>query len=126
MPPGMRRVHIPQAMLELNHQIRELYEAKSIAAEKAGIILARGRAAAAGEEPHDKNKVAVFSAPRAWSWRTVLSLAAALLVFAGVWGLVGAAGNVSPAVRGCSSAARRVSRKQPRIDPCSGGQGRGA
>jgi len=73
-------------MSELNHQIRELYEAKSIAAEKAEIILARGRAAAAGDEPHDKNKVAVFSAPHAWSWRTVLSLAAALLVFAGLAG----------------------------------------
>jgi hypothetical protein len=71
-------------MSELSHQIREIYEAKSIAAEKAEVILARGRAAAAREEPQDKNRVVAFSASHAWSWRTVLSLAAALLVFAGL------------------------------------------
>ena len=73
-------------MSELRYQIQKHYEAKSIAAEKAAAILLRGRAAAAGEEPEDKNKVADFSAAHAWSWRSVLSLAAALFVFAGLAG----------------------------------------
>ena len=73
-------------MSELRHQIREHYEAKAISAERAEVILARGRAAAAGEAPQDGNKVAEFPASRARSWRRALSLAAALLVFAGLAG----------------------------------------
>ena len=74
-------------MSNLRDQIREHYDAKAISAEKAEAILARGRAAAAGEEPLEAEKVAAFPASRARAWRRILSLAAALLVFAGlaVW-----------------------------------------
>ena len=73
-------------MPDLRQQIREHYDAKAIPAEKAEIILARGRAAAAGQELPGESKVASFPAPRARSWRGILSLAAALLVFAGLAG----------------------------------------
>jgi len=72
-------------MSELRHQIRAYYDAKAIPAEKAEAILARGRAAAAGEEPADE-KMAAFPVSRARSWSRGLSLAAALLVFAGLAG----------------------------------------
>jgi hypothetical protein len=73
-------------MPDLRHQIREHYDAKAIPPEKAESILARGRAAAAGEEAQAENKVAAFPAPRVRSWRRTLALAAALLVFAGLGG----------------------------------------
>jgi hypothetical protein len=73
-------------MSDLRHQIREHYDAKAIPAEKAEIVLGRGRAAAAGGEPQVENKAAAFLAPRARPWRKILSLAAALHVFAGLAG----------------------------------------
>jgi hypothetical protein len=73
-------------MSGLRQQIRAHYDAKEIPAEKAERILARGRAAAAGEETADVTKVIRFPASRARAWRKGLSLAAALLVFAGLAG----------------------------------------
>jgi hypothetical protein len=73
-------------MSDLRHQIREHYDEKAIPAERVEMILARGRAAAAGEELGDGNKATVFPVTHARNWRRILSLAAALLVFAGLAG----------------------------------------
>jgi hypothetical protein len=74
-------------MSNLRDQIRAHYDAKAIPAEKAEAILARGRAAAAGEEPREGDSVVAFPTARAQPWRRILALAAAILVFAGfaVW-----------------------------------------
>jgi len=73
-------------MSELRHQIREHYDAKTISAEKVERILARGRDAAMGGDSLEGDKVTAFPAQRARSWRRALSLAAAVLVFAGLAG----------------------------------------
>jgi hypothetical protein len=73
-------------MPDFRQQIREHYDAKTIPAEKAEAILARGRAAAAGEDQPEAEKVIALPTKRASAWRRVLSLAAAILVFAGLAG----------------------------------------
>jgi hypothetical protein len=73
-------------MPDLRQQIREHYDAKAIPAERAEAILARGRAAAAGEEEPKAENVIALPASRARLWRRTVSLAAAILVFLGLAG----------------------------------------
>jgi len=69
-------------MSDLRKQIREHYDAQKLSAEKVEEILARGRAAAAGEEAEEK--VTPFPR-RAWTLRSwIPALAAAIAVIAGI------------------------------------------
>jgi hypothetical protein len=68
-------------MSDLRQQIHDHYEAQSLPADRVDAILARGRAAASGEEKSaEPEKIVVFPRPR----RFALIIAAAVVLFAGL------------------------------------------
>ena len=73
-------------MSDLRKQLHEHYDARALSPEKVEGILARGRAAAAGESGAEAANIAQFPIRRRKPYGWMMALAATLLLFAGIAG----------------------------------------